>query len=166
MGRKASVRIFAVALAAGSLAMIPLSGPSGASTSKVYCTKEVSAKPAATTGTIKVTAKLSACVNLAPTATNVSTVNTKTFKATAKTTWAGGKGTTLQNITYKAATKTQGIGKCPAATTTGRIFVTATTTGGTGAALKAIPKGSIGKTNVCEQKNGTAILEPGTKATF
>ena len=146
--------------------MIPLSGPSGAATSKVYCTKETSAQPAATTGIIKVTAKLSGCVNLAPSATDVSTVNTKTAKATAKTTWAGGKGTTLQSLSYKAATKAQGIGKCPKATTTGRIFVTAKVTGGTGAALKAIPKGSIGKTSVCELKNGTAVLEPGTKATF
>ena len=162
MGRKVSVRFFAVALAAGSLAMIPLS-PSGATTSKVYCTKLASAKPASTTGTIKVTAKLSGCVNLAPTATDVSTVNTKTAAATSKTTWANGKGTTLQSIKYASE---KGLGKCPAATTSGRILVTATTTGGTGAALKAIPKGSVGKSSICEQKSGTATLEPGTHATF
>src|SRR5690348_7084105 len=113
MGRKLSVRVFAVALAAASLAMIPLSS-SGATTSKVYCTKEQSAKPASTTGTIKVTAKLSGCVNLAATASNVSTVNTKTAKATSKTTWASGKGTTLQSIKYASE---KGLGKCPAGTT-------------------------------------------------
>jgi hypothetical protein len=165
LSRKISTRFFVVALAAGSLAMIPLSAPSGAA-SKVSCGAELSAKPAATTGIIKVTAKLSKCINLAPTATDVSTVNTNKGTATAKTTWAGGKGTTLQSLSYKPATKVQGLGKCPPATTSARIFVTAKSTGGTGAALKAIPKGSIGKTSVCERKDGTAILEPGTRATF
>src|SRR5579862_3709878 len=166
MRRSVAVRLSAVALAAGSLAIIPLS-PSSATTSKVSCGAELSAKPASTTGIIKVTAKLSKCVNLAPTATDVSTVNTNKGTATAKTTWANGKGTTLQSLTYALATKAQGLGKCPKTpTTTARIFVTAKTTGGTGAALKAIPKGSIGKTSVCERKDGTAVLEPGTKATF
>ena len=46
------------------------------------------------------------------------------------------------------------------------IFVTAKTTGGTGAAKTAIPKGSVGKSNICDRKDGTAVLEPGTRATF
>jgi hypothetical protein len=166
MGRKVSVRFFTVALAAGSLAMIPFSTSSGAATSKVSCGAELSAKPKATTGIIKVTAKLSKCINLAPTATNVSTVNTNNGTATAKTTWANSKGTTLQSLSYKPATKAQGLGKCPAATTSARIFVTTKATGGTGAALKAIPKGSVGKSSICERKDGTAVLEPGTRSTF
>jgi hypothetical protein len=162
MGRSIPVRLLlATALAAGTLTVISVASPSGAAT-KVYCTKEVSAKPSATTGTIKVTAKLSGCVGLSATANNVSTVNTKTAKATAKTTWAGGKGTTLQSVKY-VAQKT--LGKCPAGST-GRILVTATTTGGSGAALKKIPKGSVGKSSICTRKDSTGILEPGTKATF
>jgi hypothetical protein len=165
MGRKVSVRFFTVALAAGSLAMIPLS-PSSATTSKVSCGAEVSAKPASTTGKITAKASLSKCVNLAPTAKNVSKINTATLSGTSTTTWANGKGTTLQTVKYVLATKAQGLGKCPKATTTLRIFVTAKTTGGTGAALKAIPKGSTGKSSICDHKDGTASLEPGTKATF
>jgi hypothetical protein len=166
MGWKVSVRLFTVALAAGSLAMIPLASPSSALTSKVSCGAELSAKPASTTGKITATASLSKCINLAPTAKNVSKINTATLSGTSTTTWANGKGTTLQKVTYKLATKAQGIGKCPPATTALRIFVTATTTGGTGAALKAIPKGSIGHSNICDRKDGTAVLEPGTRATF
>ena len=161
MGRKISVRFLAVALAAGGLATIALAAPSAA-VSKVSCSKEVSGKPSATTGNITVTAKLSGCVGLAPTATDVSTVNTKTAKATSKTTWAGGKGTTIQSVKY-AAQKT--IGKCPVGST--RLLVTATTTGGTGAALTAIPKGSVGKSSICENsKTSIGTLEPGTKSTF
>jgi len=165
MGRKVSVRLFAVALAAGSFAMIPFS-PLSATTSKVSCASEVSAKPSSTTGKITVTAKLSGCVNLAATATNKSSINTATLSGTSTTTWAGGKGTTIQSVKYTVATKAQGLGKCPAATSTTRVFVTATTTGGTGAALKAIPKGSVGKSSICEHKDSTGTLEPGTKATF
>jgi hypothetical protein len=160
MGRKVSLRFFAVALAAASFAMIPLTS-SSASTSKVYCTKEFSPAPKITTGTIKVTSKLSNCVGLAPTATNASTVNTKTLSGTSKTTWAGGKGTTLQSVKY-VIQKT--LGKCPKGNL--RIFVTAKVTGGTGAALKAIPKGSVGKTSICSDTKKGSSLETGTKATF
>jgi len=160
MVRKVSVRFFAVALAAASLAMIPLTA-SSASTSKVSCTKEFSPAPKITTGTITVTSTLSGCVNLAPTATNTSTVKTATLSGTSTTTWAGGKGTTIQSVKY-AIQKT--LGKCPKGNM--RISVTATTTGGTGAALKAIPKGSVGKTSICSDTKKGSSLEAGTKATF
>jgi hypothetical protein len=160
MVRKVSVRLCTVALVAASLAMIPMTA-SSASTSKVSCTKEFSPAPKITTGTIKVTSKLSGCVNLAPTATNASTVNTKTLSGTSKTTWAGGKGTTLQTVKY-VIQKT--LGKCPKGNL--RIFVTSTVTGGTGAALKAIPKGSLGKTSICSDTKKGSTLEAGTKATF
>jgi hypothetical protein len=160
MARKVSVRFFVVAVAAASLAMVPLTG-SSASTSKVSCAKEFSPAPKSTTGTIKVTSSLSKCVNLAATATNASTVKTATLTGTSKTTWASGKGTTLQSVKY-AIQKT--LGKCPKGDL--RIFVTSTVTGGTGAALKAIPKGSIGKTSICSNSKTGSTLEPGTKATF
>ena len=60
------------------------------------------------------------------------------------------------------AAKTQG--KCPAGTT--HLLVTFTTIGGSGAALKAIPKGSIGTASICLTKKATSTLEPGTKETF
>ena len=162
MNLKVSARVLAVAVAAGSLATISLATPSGA-VSKVSCSKEVSGKPSATSGIITVKATLSGCVGgLGATATDVSTVNTKTAKATSKTTWAGGKGTTIQSVKY-ATQKTPG--KCP--TGDARLLVTATTTGGTGAAAKAIPKGSVGKSSICENtKTSIGTLEPGTKSTF
>jgi len=164
MGRKVSLRFFAVALATASFAMVPFS-PLSATTSKITCASLMSAKPSSTTGKITVTAKLSGCVNLAATATDKSSINTATLSGTSTTTWAGGKGTTIQAVKYTLATKAQGLGKCPAGSTL-RIFVAATTTGGTGAALKAIPKGSVGKSSICEHKDASAGLEPGTKSTF
>jgi hypothetical protein len=160
MLRKTSVRFFAVALAAGSLSMIPLSSPSGAA-GKVSCTKESSGAPVTAGGKTTVKATLSGCVNLAPSATSVSMIAAKT---TAKTTWANGKGTTLQSVKYAVAS-TQG--KCGPKATTAHYIITATTTGGTGAALKAIPKGSVGKSSVCvNKKTSKGTLEPGTKSTF
>jgi len=164
MLRKVSVRFTAVALAAGSLAIIPLSAPSSAAT-KVACTKEASGKPVTAGSTITVKATLGGCsASVGGSGKSVTTIK-GSAKPVSKTTWAGGKGTTTQTVTYKAATKAQGLGKCPAGTTQ-RLFITATTTGGTGAALKAIPKGSIGKSNICLKKDSTGVLEPGTKATF
>src|ERR1700722_15639221 len=161
MGRKVSVRFLAVALAVAGLASIPLAAPSGAA-SKVSCTKEVSGKPSATTGNITVKATLSGCVGLAPTATDVSTANTKTAKATSKTTGAGGKGTTTQSVKYATQKSPE---KCAKGDTL--LLVTATTTAGTGAALKAIPKGSVGTSFICENpKTSIGTLEPGTKSTF
>ena len=161
MHGKVFARYLALALAAGSLTMIALAAPSGA-VSKVTCSKEVSGKPSATTGIITVKAQLSGCVNLAPSGTDVSTVNTKTAKATSKTTWVGNKGTTIQSVKY-VTQKT--LGKCAKGTI--RLLVTATTIGGTGAALKAIPKGSVGKSSICENsKTSIGTLEPGTKSTF
>jgi len=162
MGRNVSVRLCAVALAAASLALIPLSGPTGAATSNVSCTKETSKKPSIKGNTAKVTATLGGCVNLAPSGTNSSTINTKTLTGTSKTTWAGGKGTTTQSVKYKTLTT---LGKCPKGDV--RLAVTATTTGGTLAAATAIPKGSVGKSSICENaKTMIGTLEPGTKATF
>ena len=77
------------------------------------------------------------------------------------TTWAGGKGTTTATITY---TTTTSPGKCPGGTT--HILSKATITGGSGAALKAIPKGSKGQASVCVTTKTRQRLEPGTKYTF
>src|SRR3954447_1754430 len=151
MFRRVSVRFTAVALAAGSLAMIPLSSPSSAAT-KVACTKLVGGKPvthgSGSTAYITVKSLVSGCsASVGGKGTSVTTIK-GSKPPISKTTWANGKGTTTQTVTYKAATKAQGLGKCPAGTTQ-RLFITAKATAGTGAALTAIPKGSIGKSAVC-----------------
>src|SRR5262245_17117916 len=60
MLRKVSVRFTVLALAAGSLAVIPLSATSSAAT-KVACTKETSGKPTTVGTTITVKASLGGC---------------------------------------------------------------------------------------------------------
>ena len=78
---------------------------------------------------------------------------------TSTITWASGKGTTLQTLTYKSQ-KT--LGKCPKASS-GRLLVTNTVTGGTN---KAIKKGTKSTTSLCIAKNNGATLEPGTFVVF
>jgi hypothetical protein len=170
MGRNIPVRLLvATALAAGTLTTISVATPSGAA-SPVSCAKQTSGKPVGTGDVVKTTGNLSKCTGLpgATTAKTVATVNTKTLKATTKTTWAGGKGTTTANIKYKVE-KT--LRKCPKAAAGApantRITVTATVTGGTGPAAKVIKKGSVGKSSVCVNgKTSTSTNEPGTKITF
>ncbi len=161
MHRRVPVRLLAVALAATSMTAIPMAG-SGSAATKVACTKEVSGAPVTKAGKTTVTATLSGCAPLSATGGSGKSVSTIAAKTTSKTTWAGGKGTTIQSVKYAVA-KTQG--KCAAGTA--HYLITATTTGGSGAALKAIPKGSIGKSSVCvNKKTSKGTLEPGTKATF
>jgi hypothetical protein len=168
MLRKVSVRVAAVALAAGSLAMIPLSSPSSAAT-KVACTKLVGGKPvshgAGSTAYITVKSLVSGCsASVGGKGTSITTIKGSN-PPISKTTWAGGKGTSTQKVKYTDVTKTKGLGKCPAGSVS-RLFITGTATAGTGAALKAIPKGSVGKSQVCLKKDSTSVLEPGTKSTF
>jgi hypothetical protein len=164
MGRRSSVALFAAtALAAGTLGIVTVAGPSGAA-SKVSCAKQTSGAPVGSGDVIKTSGNLSKCTGLAgaTTAKTVATVNTKTAKATSKTTWANGKGTTTQSITYKAETTRR---KCPVGTS--RITVNSKVTGGTGAAAKVIKKGSLGKSSVCvNSKTSKSTNEPGTKITF
>ncbi len=162
MGR--SIRLLlATALAAGTLTTISLATPSAAAT-KVSCAKEAGGKPVShgsgSTAYLTVKALLSLCSpSVGGKGTSITTVK-KTI--TSKTTWAGGKGTSTQTVTEKAAPG--GRGKCKVGEA--RLLVTAKTTAGTGAALKVIPKGSIGKSLICLRKDSTSYLEPGTKATF
>src|SRR5690242_574703 len=144
MGRSIPVRLLLVtALAAGTLTMISSATPSAAAT-KVSCGKEAGGKPvnhgSGSTAYLTVKALLSLCSSsVGGKGTSVTTV--KGSKITSKTTWAGGKGTSTQSVSEKPAPG--GRGKCKAGEA--RLLVTAKATGGTGAALKAIPKGSIGK---------------------
>jgi hypothetical protein len=86
--------------------------------------------------------------------------NLKTLIST--TTWAGGKGTTIEKVAYKAGPK---VSKCPSGTTL--IISTAVVTGGSGAAFKVITKGQQGSASVCvNSKTSSATLEPGTKYVF
>ena len=162
MGRSIPVRLLlATALAAGTLTTISVAAPAGAAT-KVSCAKLVGGKPVTKAGVITVKSLVSLCsASVGTKGTSVTTIKPKQAPIS-KTTWANGKGTTTQKIAYKTTT----IGKCNKAKGESRLIVTGTTTAGTGAALKAIPKGSVGKSNICLKKDSTSYLEPGTKSTF
>ena len=86
-------------------------------------------------------------------------------KITAKastTVWSGGKGTSVvTTISENAGPK---VNKCPKGATL--LLTVGKITGGTGAALKAMPKGQAVTTDVCVAKNDTSSLEPGTVAKY
>jgi len=157
MHRSVSARLMVVAFAAASLMVLPLSGPASAATG-AQCTKEVGT---ANLKTAIATTTLTGCTPLSATGGSGKTVaNIKT--SIAKTTWAGGKGTTIVKSSYKAGPK---VNKCPKAYPT-LLIVGGKVTGGSGAALKAMPIGQAVTTFVCVGKTNASINEPGTVAKF
>jgi len=159
MRRSVLVRLSAVALAAGSLALLPLTPASAAAAAS--CTKLVSGAPITVKGVPTSKSTISGCTPLAATGgKGTSVTNLKTLIS--KTTWAGGKGTTTVKVAYKGAPKQ---GKCPATTT--HILSTGKVTASTGAAAKVIKPGQASTASVCvNKKTSAASLEPGTKYTF
>ena len=152
MRRFVPVRVVAVALAASSLMAIPLAGAASAVT-PVTCTKLVAPAPKGNTST----GTLSGCSNVAATGGGGTQV-TNISKKTAVITWNAKKGTTLFTISYKGGPKAN---KCAPGSTL--IVATGTVTGGSGAALKAIPKGSKYAESVCYDAKQNTVIEPGTK---
>src|SRR5262245_6034633 len=111
MRRSVLVRLSAVALAAGSLAVLPLTPASAVAAAS--CSKLVSPAPTTVNGVPTSKSTISGCLPLAATGgSGKSVTNLKTLVS--KTTWAGGKGTTTVKVAYKAA-KTRG--KCAVGTT-------------------------------------------------
>jgi hypothetical protein len=164
MHRFVSVRSLAVFLAAGSLIAIPLAG----SASAVTATTCAGAKTVNNLKTSVATTTLSTCTN--PTATGGKGVEVTNFKVltkiTAKVTW-NKTGTTTISLTEKAGSKAQ-TAACVKAVGAGAASVvsTGTVTGGTGAALKGIPKGSKFSETVCFNTKDVVTLFPKTKITF
>ncbi len=154
MHRLVPVRLVAVALAAGSLMAIPLAEAASAAVVPVTCTKLVAPAPVGNTST----STLSGCSNAAATGGGGKQV-TNISKKTAVITWNAKKGTTTIAFKYAAA-KTKG--KCPSGTIA-LINATGSVTGGSGAALKAIPKGSKYSESVCYNSKNVTVIEPGTK---
>ena len=152
MRRFTPVRLLAVALAASSLMAIPLAEAASAVT-PVTCSKLVAPPPKAgiSTGTI------SGCTNTAATGGGGKQV-TNIAKLTAVITWNAKKGTTLLKISYTGGPK---VNKCAKGSTL--IVATGSVTGGSGAALKAIPKGSKYSESVCYDAKQNTSIEPGTK---
>ena len=166
MRRTVPIRLFAVAVAIGSVTAIPLSSPASAATG-ASCSKLVSPPPVTIKGVATSKSTVSGCTPLSATGGSGKSVTQIGVKVAGKvvtlstTTWSGGKGTTTETITYAP---TKSLGKCPKGTS--HILSKATVTGGSGAALKAIPKGSKGQASVCVDSKSAATLEPGTKYVF
>jgi hypothetical protein len=147
-----------VALAAAMLVPVGLvASPAGAATGS-QCTKSVGVtnlKTGIATDT------LSGCTPVSATGGSGKVV----VKITAKTTtvvWAAGKGTTVVKQTTKAGPK---VNKCPKGTTL--LILSGSVVGGSGAALKAMPKGQAVSDSLClNTKTDDTTLEPGTVSKY
>jgi hypothetical protein len=152
--RKIAGVVFAAAM------MVPLglvASPAGAATG-AQCTKSV--------GTVNLktgvaTDILSGCTPVSATGGSGKVV-TKITSPTSTVVWAGGKGTTVVKQSTKAGPKPN---KCPSGTTL--LILTGTVVGGSGAALKAIPKGQAASDFLClNTKTDATTLEPGTVSKY
>jgi hypothetical protein len=161
MHRLSPVRVLAVALAAASLMAIPLAGPASAVTGTA-CS---AAKFAINTTKLTATGTITGCSNPAATGgKGTATFNFKVVTAIAvKVTW-NKTGTSTLKISEKAGSKAQ-TAKCATAVGKGgsSIVATGSVTGGTGAALKGIPKGSKFSGTFCLSAKTVLSVYPGTK---
>jgi hypothetical protein len=151
--RKIAGVVFAAAM------MVPIglvASPAGAATG-AQCTKSV-----ATTNlkTGVATDILSGCTPVSATGGSGKVV-TKITSPTSTVVWAGGKGTTIVKEKYTTGTKS----KCPHGTTL--LVLTGSVVGGSGAALKAMPKGQAVSDFLClNTKTDGTTLEPGTVSKY
>jgi hypothetical protein len=151
-------KIAGVVLAAAMMVPVGLvASPAGAATG-AQCTKSV-----ATTNikTGVATDILSGCTPTSATGGSGKVV-TKISSPTTTVVWAGGKGTTVVKASYKTGPK---VNKCPSGTTL--LVLTGKVIGGSGAALKAMPKGQAVSDFLClNTKTDGTTLEPGTVSKY
>jgi uncharacterized protein YkwD len=151
---RASRRV-AVAIAAGPLLLTPFPSPASAATA-AQCTKLAAPPPIAVAGVRTRTATLTGCTPLSATGgSGTSVTNLDTFVS--ETTWAGGTGTTVAKVTYKAGLKPN---KCPKGShltiSGGKVI------GGSGAALNMMKVGYTETAHWCVTARFAATLEPGS----
>ncbi len=156
MSRFLPVRMLVIAVAAGSLIAVPLAQGASAATGTA-CT---GAKTVTNVKTFKATTTLTGCTNPAATGgKGTEVINFKNTNAiTATITW-NKTGTTLLKISEKSGPK---VNKCPKGSLA-EVVSTGSVTGGTGAALKGIPKGSKFSESVCYNSGNVVTLYPGSK---
>jgi hypothetical protein len=122
----------------GSVATVAFTSPASAAVPKTTCS--------VVSISIKGTGTLSKCTDTANTGgSGKLVVNTKKSPYPATITW-NKTGTTTASLQYAGLAK-GAKNVCPAGTS--EIVVTGTVTGGTGAAVKSIPKGSKVTANLC-----------------
>ena len=167
MLRRVSIRFAAVALAAGSLATIPLATPASAVIpphvvcSKLVATTTIAGSPAKATTKSAISMCTPAALSAGGSSTTVTPASQLFGKITNKITWKNGKGTTTVVQQYKTVT---GTSKCPKGQS--HIKLTGTTKTSTGAAAKIIKAGEPITASICTNTSKTpyvSTLEPGTK---
>jgi hypothetical protein len=136
-------------LVTASLGIAVASGPASAATG---------AQCAGFKGTVKGVGTLTKCTNPAATGGKGNAVM-NLAKSTGKITW-NKTGTTAWKFTYKAPKAAKG---CAAGTS--QFDISGTVTGGTGAAVKSLPKGHKISASLCVGKTGIT-LKPGTVFKF
>jgi hypothetical protein len=140
----------------GSLFAIPLSG-SGSPTTLATC---LNPKSVTNLKTFTSTVTLTSCTDLPATGgRGTAVVNFKVLtKELGTITW-NKTGTTTFTLTKAVVVK---VSKCPKGTV--QYDTSGTVTGGTGAALNGIPKGSPYSESACANtKTGATTMRPGTK---
>ena len=149
MRRQGHRRRLAVAVTAGSLMLTPLAVPASA-VSSAHCTKLDAPAPLRVSGVPTRRSSVTGCTPLTATGgSGKSVTNLNTLVS--KTTWAGGKGTTIVKVTYKAGPKPN---KCPKGT---HLTISGgTVIGGSGAALKVIKVGYTVSARWCVGANSAA----------
>jgi uncharacterized protein YkwD len=124
------------------------------------CTGRVAHAPVGLDGALVSTARLSGCtpiMNIGGWGTAVT--NLKTHVST--TMWAGGRGTTIAEVTARRAS---GPNRCPNGTVL--YVISGEITGGSGPALNAVKVGTGVRVRVCLIKGRPGTLEPGSVYEF
>jgi hypothetical protein len=162
MRRHVPVRFLAAGLAAASLVAVPFAASASAAVPGVTCGV---GKIVFSTKTFTATEPLTGCT--VPAATGgkgTAVLNFKNVKAiTGKITWTK-TGTTTLKIAATAGSKAQtAVCVTKAGKGASAEVATGTVTGGTGAALKGIPKGGKFSETICFSSKLVLTLYPGTK---
>ena len=164
MRRLGSIRLLAVALAAGSMIAVPMVSSASAAT-PTSCAGD---KTVTNTKNDTATSTLTKCVTAAATGgSGKEVVNFKNVKKiTAKVTW-NKTGTTTLLLTEKGGTKAQNA-VCAKAVGKGALSVVSTgsVTGGTGKAATLIPKKSKFSETACYSTKNVVTLYPKSKVVF
>jgi hypothetical protein len=157
---KKAARVIAVLAVAvpTSLAGLALPAPAGAATARVKCSYlKTNTKQPVSTGVVQ------KCTN--PKATGGSgKIQVNAGKQTGKVTWNKTGTSTFSIKTTVPKAGTPAAKGCPAGST--KLLFNGKITGGTGAALKAMPKGQAMSAKVCLSKAGVVTLQPKTFITL
>ena len=159
MHSSGGLRRAAIWIAGISLTLVPFVRSASAVT-VAQCTGRVAHAPVGVDGALVSTATLRGCtpvLNIGGWGTAVT--NLKTHVST--TTWAGGRGSTVAEVTARRAS---GPNRCPSGTVL--FIISGEITGGSGAALNAVKVGTGVSVRVCLIKGQPATLEPGSVYKF